>query len=232
MLCLGDECTKSSHINLKYRFCDFCLSVFCIHPVHTQFTEASENSKREDSEEATKAFMETSSVLDPVLEQLSKLHTDLMLQERIRELFHFIDEDMSGLIDFDEMRNGFKRLDCDPPIDFTRENFESEILSRGLALQGDIMDIQCFKTYVNLQLKEFVQKCMARAAGEVKPDEKLKIILRSLQQTAMVTCASQVRILKQTLPLDSESFQEAMILEATLPSVLIFLFRCGFNFIA
>mmetsp|Transcript_21680 Transcript_21680/g.34701 ORF Transcript_21680/g.34701 Transcript_21680/m.34701 type:complete len:395 (-) Transcript_21680:24-1208(-) len=114
-----------------------------------------------------------------------------MLTRCIEEIFHFIDEDESGLIDFQEMRGGLKRLDTDPAIDLTAEDFEAQVASRGLAMTDGNLDLQCFKTLMNVQLKEYVHKQMAKAAGLVSPDEKLTAILRSLQQTAFVTFSSQ-----------------------------------------
>ena len=161
-----------------------------------KFTEASENSKSQDAEEAHSLMMNSrSSVIDPLLDQLSQVETDAALSRRIQEAFRFIDEDLSGLINFEEMRNGFLRMETDPAIDFTLEHYTTEIVNMGLARQDGSMDMSCFNTYIQLQLKRYVQKQMSNAARNARPDQKLTAILRSLQQTTFVTHHTQKTVL-------------------------------------
>jgi hypothetical protein len=95
-------------------------------------------------------------------------------------------------VDFQELRLGLKRLETDPPTDFTRDDFDSQIIRRGFAqkdqevrqdpsvtgspcpharteLLGPFtqMDFAAFKTFIDFELKEYVQKQMAKAAGLV-----------------------------------------------------------------
>lgn len=84
-----------------------------------EFSEAVEASKSEDAEEQIALLAQrTISALDPLLEQLSQVDTEVSLTKQIEDLFHFIDEDYSGAVNFTELRSGLKRLDTDPPIDF------------------------------------------------------------------------------------------------------------------
>jgi len=185
----------------------FILSNIVMAVLLDKFTEASEKSKAEEAEEAkAAAAKKASTVLDPMLEQLAKVETESMLMRRIEEAFRFIDEDGSGMVDFQEMRSGLKRMDTDPVINLTAEDYSEHVISRGLALHDGGMDLRCFKTFIGIQLKEYVHKQMAKAAGEVRPDEKLTAILRSLQQTAFVICSSQEMVTKlETRVVDTRS---------------------------
>jgi Ca2+-binding EF-hand superfamily protein len=84
-----------------------------------EFGTAVETSKSEDAEDAIALLaINNISVVDPLLEQLCQAETEGDLQKQIQEIFRFIDEDSEGYVDFIELRNGLKRLDTDPPIDF------------------------------------------------------------------------------------------------------------------
>jgi len=65
-------------------------------------------------------------------------------------------------VDFHEMRSGLKRMDTDPPMDLKKEDFNREIIHRGLALSNAQLDLQCFKTFVSVQLKEVRSVCLSR----------------------------------------------------------------------
>jgi voltage-gated sodium channel len=84
-----------------------------------EFGTAVETSKSEEAEDQIALLaMRTIGVLDPLLEQLCQAETDVDLQMQIENVFRFIDEDSTCCVDFIELRNGLKRLDTDPPIDF------------------------------------------------------------------------------------------------------------------
>jgi hypothetical protein len=84
-----------------------------------EFGTAVETSKSEEAEDQIALLaMRTLGVLDPLLEQLCQAETDVDLQMQIEDVFRFIDEDSTCCVDFIELRNGLKRLDTDPPIDF------------------------------------------------------------------------------------------------------------------
>lgn len=158
-----------------------------------KFVEASEEAKAEDAEAALGALAKRmNSSLDPLLCQLGQIETEVLLGKRILELFAFLDEDHNGLLDFKELRCGFKRLEMDPPIDFKQEEYDNMMVKKGFCDRDGQIDIQGFKVFLDMQLKEYVQKQMALAAEETKPQEKLTAILRSLQQIAFVTCTTQV----------------------------------------
>jgi voltage-gated sodium channel len=173
-----------------------------------KFSEASEASRAEDAEEEMVALAkQTSCVLDPLLEHLSAIETDSALSRRIEDIFTFVDEDASGKVDFQEIRGGFKRLETDPVMDFVEDDFDREVVQRGFADDEGEMDLPQFKTFLDVQLKEYVQKQMVKAAEDVKPDEKLTVILRSLQQIAFVTSLTQDgmdAIRKQMLKCENE----------------------------
>jgi hypothetical protein len=57
-------------------------------------------------------------------------------------------------IDFPELRSGFKRMDTDPPIDFKLEDYNEQVVKRGLAMTNRQLDYTHFTNYINVGLKE------------------------------------------------------------------------------
>jgi voltage-gated sodium channel len=99
---------------VAYILCNIVMAVLL-----DEFGTAVETSKSEDAEDAIALLaINNISVVDPLLEQLCQAETEGDLQKQIQEIFRFIDEDSEGYVDFIELRNGLKRLDTDPPIDF------------------------------------------------------------------------------------------------------------------
>ena len=160
-----------------------------------KFSEASEASKAEDVEEKIAELARRSTnALDPLLAQLSEIDTDTELQKRVKEVFEFVDEDGSTRLDFNELRSGLKRLETDPMIDFTETDFRDHVVRRGFAGADAEMDFKHFKAFMDLSLTEYLQKQVAKAAGDVNSDEKITAILRSLQQIASVTCETEADV--------------------------------------
>jgi hypothetical protein len=50
---------------------------------------------------------------------------------------------------------------------YQEEDFESYVLRRGFANLDEKMDLVAFKTWIYYQLKQYVQKQMAKAAGSL-----------------------------------------------------------------
>jgi hypothetical protein len=104
----------SYQLSVGFILCNIVMAVLL-----DEFCEAVEASKSEDAE-AQIALLANRTVgaLDPLLEQLSQAETEDALQKQIEDVFTFIDEDGSQGIEFTELRNGLKRLETDPVIDF------------------------------------------------------------------------------------------------------------------
>ena len=84
-----------------------------------EFGTAVETSKSADAEDQIEQLaLRNIGVLDPLLQQLCQAETFVDLEKQIEDVFHFIDEDSTCFVDFIELRNGLKRLDTDPSIDF------------------------------------------------------------------------------------------------------------------
>jgi voltage-gated sodium channel len=104
----------SYQLTVAFILCNIVMAVLL-----DEFGTAVETSKSEEAEDQIALLaMRTIGVLDPLLEQLCQAETEVDLQMQIEDVFRFIDEDSTCSVDFIELRNGLKRLDTDPPIDF------------------------------------------------------------------------------------------------------------------
>jgi hypothetical protein len=52
------------------------------------------------------------------------------------------------------MRSGFKRMDTDPAIDFKLEDYNAQIVDRGLAMTNRQLGPTHFTNFINVGLKE------------------------------------------------------------------------------
>ncbi|KAJ1496272.1 Ion transport protein-domain-containing protein, partial [Baffinella frigidus] len=103
-----------------------------------------------------KSKMETTAI-DPFLATLTKLNSVQNLERRIQDIYACLDVNLSGSISFEEMTTGLKRLNFEPSIHLSHDDFA--VMTEGVELneKNEIAGVDFQQVMMN-QLQLYIQR--------------------------------------------------------------------------
>jgi hypothetical protein len=79
---------------------------------------------KDDIAEEQEDYKQLSKSLDPIISSFASFHSEEHLGYMITRMFEYLDVDASGSITFEEMKMGIEKLDMQPKLKMTREDFD------------------------------------------------------------------------------------------------------------
>ncbi len=147
--------------------------------------------KDEIEEESLKDYRKIAHNLDPLLATFANFHSEEHLGMMITRFFRYIDVDGSGAISFSELKAGLERLDIQPRLYFTYEDFVA--LTCDLAYVNEDEDIteEGFEACVRIEMQGYAFRIAAHRMNEAqKTGDKdrssdclaFKVLMREIQE--------------------------------------------------
>lgn len=111
--------------------------------------------------EEAREHHKSAEALDPLLSTLSNFSSPQHFKSQIDLLFCLWDVDDNGTIDQKEMKNGIQRLDYDPAIQWSSDDWENFSLQGLLLNKDEEFDSQSFELAMRFQLSDYSQRLLA-----------------------------------------------------------------------
>ena len=136
------------------------------------FTQAADQEKQRKAAAKAKDEGRTPIVyaIDPLLSALAHFDTSEDLSKRINLLFRVLDDNDSDGLSFKELQSGLQKFRVSPPINISRDDWDTMTLNGKYLNSDDEVDSERFEMVMRHQLKLYVQRQMANSMEQVGMD--------------------------------------------------------------
>jgi hypothetical protein len=145
--------------------------------------------------EANAANLNTGGLEPLLMEMLKLFDTSEQLGRGIKKLFHHIDYNNTGTIDFEKMHQGVKKLETSPQIIMSREDWKILTGDGANCNENGEMNIAHFEFMMRSQVKSYVQRNLTDIAAMHEEEIEQHIVLTSLRLLLMLDPSTRMETL-------------------------------------
>ena len=140
-------------------------------------------------------FNKISNNLDPLLATFARFHSEEHLGHMIGRFFQYLDVDGNGFLDFQELKTGLEKLDIEPRVQLSYDDYMSFTQDFTYATEDGEISAENFEACVRLELKGYAFRIAAHQMNEAVKAQSdsasndylaLKIVMREVFDVSQV----------------------------------------------